>query len=339
MKQEIKLGIIVPMYNVAPYLSRCLHSLANQDIPHEDYEIICINDGSPDNCSAIVRELQIQIPNIILLEQENQGVSMARNNGMAIAKGKYMMPIDPDDYVVPNCLKQVLEQAEQNNLDVLYAAFEIFDANHESIWRTNYEHLVHKVDNGQDGYFAVRGAKVMDPDRSVAILYRMDMLRNYQLNYPQDVPYLEDGLFIGKVFAVANRVGYSNVDFYQRTTRAGSATNSNLFYTDKAIDGFIKAALDVKQFAKENNLSDSQKELVNHLIAKFVILSLSPSSCQYEIKQYISILSKLKTLKINKLNIYGLQMEYKRLSKIYNFSPLFFFFYFPFFKRIKNLVK
>lgn len=333
IKQEIKLSIIVPMYNVAPYVARCLQSLGDQDIPIEEYEIICINDGSPDNCSEVVRGLQKEIPNIIFLEQENQGVSMARNNGIAIAKGKYMMPIDPDDYVVPNCLKQVLDQAEQHNLDILYAAFEIFDANHESIWRTNYEYLVHKVDNGQDGYFAVRGAKVIDPDRSVAMLFKMNLLKKYKLNYPQEVPYLEDGLFVGKVLAVANRVGYSNADFYQRTTRAGSATNSNLFYTKKALDGFIKAAVDIKSFARNNNLSDSQKGLVNHLIAKFVILSLSPSITKSNYIQYFTVIGKLKKLNFNKFETVGLRFLYMRHIKMLNFSKYLFPIYFRIFNR------
>ncbi|MDV7401681.1 glycosyltransferase, partial [Arthrospira platensis SPKY1] len=103
--------------------------------------------------------LQSEFPNIVLINQKNQGVSMARNNALAIAKGTYMMPIDPDDYVVPNCFKRALEQAESHKLDVLYCAFEIFDVNHQSTWRTDYSQLIDRVDSGYDGYFAVRGIK------------------------------------------------------------------------------------------------------------------------------------------------------------------------------------
>lgn len=333
MNKEIQLSIIVPMYNVAPYVERCLKSLAHQDIPIEEYEIICINDGSLDNCSEIVRDLQREIPNIILLEQENKGVSVARNNGLAIAKGKYMMPIDPDDYVVPNCLQYILHKAEQNKLDVLYAAFEIFDKNENSVWRTDYAAIATKTDNGQEGYFAVRGQKIMDPDRSVAILFNMTLLRDYKLNYPQDVPYLEDGLFIGKVFAVAERVGYSNEDFYQRTTRAGSATNSNLFYTKKATDGFIKAVLDVKKFAKENELLHSQKELINHLIAKFVLLAVFPSISKFNLKEYFYILNKMKKNKIYKIETEGLRFIYIKHINIFNFSKLLFPIYIKLYNR------
>ena len=75
------LSVIIPIYKVEPYIERCLRSLLNQDLSKEDYEIICVNDGSPDNCREIVKRLQKEFENIILIDQENQGVSIARNKG------------------------------------------------------------------------------------------------------------------------------------------------------------------------------------------------------------------------------------------------------------------
>ena len=102
------LSIIVPAYKVEGYIERCIRSLEDQDLSKEQYEIIITNDGSPDRCKEIVESLQDEFPNIILINQENQGVSMARNNAMAIAKGKYILPIDPDDYVVPNSFIKII---------------------------------------------------------------------------------------------------------------------------------------------------------------------------------------------------------------------------------------
>jgi glycosyltransferase involved in cell wall biosynthesis len=147
---NIQLSIIIPMYKVAAYVTRCIESLENQDIDKNLYEIICINDGSPDNCQEIVENLQKKYSNIVLLNQENQGVSMARNNGIAIAQGKYILPIDPDDYVMPNCFTSLLSKAYNENLDVLYASFEIFDVNEKVIWRTNYSNLINHVDEQID---------------------------------------------------------------------------------------------------------------------------------------------------------------------------------------------
>ena len=192
----MRLSIIIPAYKVADYIEKCIRSLEDQDIPKSDYEIIVTNDGSPDNSKEIVEKLQQEFNNIMLINQENQGVSMARNNGIAIAKGKYILPIDPDDYVVPNTFKRVLSKADQNDLDVLYLGFEIFDADEKSIWKTDYAIHDTIIYSGVEGYFEARGFEVKDPDRSWAILFKKEMLNKFDITYPKDVPYLEDGLFL-----------------------------------------------------------------------------------------------------------------------------------------------
>ena len=320
--RSIKLSIIVPMYNVAPYVDRCIRSLANQDIPFEDYEIICVNDGSPDNCAEIVTKLQKEIPNIVLINQENQGVSMARNNGLAIAKGKYMMPIDPDDYVVPNCFKRALEQAEFHKLDVLYCAFEIFDVNHQSIWRTDYSSLIDRVDSGYEGCFAVRGTKVQDPDRSWAMLYKMDLLQKYQIEYPKDVPFLEDGLFLGKVFAVAERVGYSDRDFYQRTTRLGSATNSNLNVSDKAIKGYLKSIDSILTFYKSISNSPQATKVINFILSQFILLYLFAFISINDRKKFTYSLDELRKRGCMRLDFNGVAQSHKNYLRVFYLNPL-----------------
>ena len=92
-----RLSIIIPMYNVERYVNKCLLSLEDQDIPMEDYEIICINDGSPDNSREVVIRLQKEFNNIILIDQENQGVSCARNAGINSACGEFVLFIDPPE--------------------------------------------------------------------------------------------------------------------------------------------------------------------------------------------------------------------------------------------------
>ena len=334
-----KLSIIIPAYKVDGYIEKCIRSLENQDMPTNEYEIIVTNDGSPDRCKEIVESLQNEFSNIILINQENQGVSIARNNAIAIAKGEYILPIDPDDFVVPNVLQSVYQNAISRNLDVLYLAFEIFDKKGKSIWETDFSSNDETVFNGVEGYFAPRGLTVRDPDRSWAMLYKREMLQEYAINYPKNVPYLEDGLFIGKVFTVANRVGFLSAKFYQRTTRMGSATNSRLFYSEKAIKGFILAALDIKTFALKSELVEKQKSLVNHLIAKFVILSLSSSMELKFFRRYCSTLKKNKFYGFGKLNSKGLPQPYKRYAQLYNFSPFFLWSYYNLTARYYSLKK
>ena len=316
------------MYKVAAYVTRCIESLQHQDIDPNEYEIICINDGSPDNCQEIVENLQKTYSNIVLINQVNQGVSMARNNGIAIAKGKYILPIDPDDYVVPNTFKRVLDKVMQNDYDVLYLGFEIFDADDKSIWKTNYTKQENKVFTGVEGYFNSRGSAVKDPDRSVAILYQKQLLDKYKIEYPKNVPYLEDGLFLAKVFTVATRVGFDNQIFYQRTTRKGSATNSKLFFSEKAINGFILAINDIKNFAANNKLTTVQQQLVNHVIAKFFLLSITPSASSFKFKEYFKIINILKQAGINNIKTDGLRFHYKKHITFYNFSKFLFPVYF-----------
>jgi glycosyltransferase involved in cell wall biosynthesis len=321
------------MFKVADYINRCIESLESQDIDKNLYEIICINDGSPDNCREIVENLQKKYSNIVLINQENQGVSMARNNGIAIAKGKYILPIDPDDYLVPNTFKRIANLVEADNYDVFYLGFEIFDVNEKSIWKTNYSKQEGETFSGVEGYFEPRGYDVKDPDRSVAILYKKQLLEDYNITYPKDVPYLEDGLFLAKVFAVATKVGFDNEIFYQRTTRIGSATNSQLFHSEKAINGFINAINDLKLFSSIIKLNKQQQYLVNHVLAKFFLLCISPSVFSFKFKQYFKTIKKLKQSGIKNIETDGLRFHYKRHISFYNFSKLFFPFYYRFINK------
>lgn len=134
----MKLSIIVPIYNVAPYLRKCVDSLLAQDI--SDYEIILVDDGSTDDSGAIADEIvrmaignrqwaidnetnrQSSIansPTLHVIHQENAGLSAARNTGIAAAQGDYIIFVDSDDYLQPNVLGALLKQAERDNLDVL----------------------------------------------------------------------------------------------------------------------------------------------------------------------------------------------------------------------------
>jgi glycosyltransferase involved in cell wall biosynthesis len=329
----LRLSIILPVYNVEPYVERCLRSLLEyQNLSASEYEIIVTNDGSPDNSRAVVERLQSEFSNLILINQENQGVSMARNNAIAIAKGRYILPIDPDDYIVPHCLLPALEQAEKNNLDILYCAFEIFDGNGKSVWRTDYSELENRLDDGYEGYFAVRGPKVKDPDRSWAMFYRLDLLQQYQIQYPKDVPMLEDGLFLGLVFSVAQRVGYSDQDFYQRTTRPGSATQSNNWITSKTFKGYLNALNTVEKFQKANHITQKGKQsLPEHIIVKFIILALSAPISQWNFSRYIQNLKKVKKY-IQHVDRSSVKMNYNRMFKMLRFSPVLFFFTYRFLK-------
>lgn len=116
----LRLSFIVPFYNVEPYIEECIRSLYNQDIPWDDYEVICIDDCSPDGSRAIVERLQQEYPTLKLLRTpENLRQGGARNMGLDVAQGNYVWFVDSDDYIKPNCLKALVVQAESEDLDIL----------------------------------------------------------------------------------------------------------------------------------------------------------------------------------------------------------------------------
>ncbi len=321
----MRLSIIVPAYKVEEFIEKCIRSLQEQDVAQTEYEIIVTNDGSPDQSRQIVENLQKEFSNLRLINQENQGVSIARNEAIATAKGKYIMPIDPDDFAEQNMLSQLLHQAESTDLDILVAGFEIFDPQGKSIWQTNYSQLAGKVITGVTGYFASRGKDVRDPDRSWAILYKRKMIQDYAIDYPKGVPFLEDGCFLVKVFSVAQNVGFADSIFYKRTTTEGSATVSGVFYTEKAINGFIAAAVNLRTFSTKNKLSQNQQGLINHGIVKYVLLSLFQNVNLKSIGRFSHIVAKLKAHGIVKLPIQGVVEPYDKYAKYFNVSPYLFF--------------
>jgi glycosyltransferase involved in cell wall biosynthesis len=271
------LSVIVPMYNVEPYVERCIRSLEEQDIPREDYEIICINDGSPDDCRGVVKRLMIEFDNLILIDQENQGVSRARNNGIDKAVGRYIMFIDPDDYVEINSFGRILKKAYEFRIQVFFLGFTKLDENNAVIFRSFDNYKSNHLYSGIDTYRLTRGDGRTDPDRMWAVLFNTEFINNNNLRYLPDVPYLEDGEFIARILCLAERCAFEVSPFYLRTKRQGSATNSKLFHAEKATKGFLLAAGNLKKFQLEKNLSGEQKLFLNQPIVKFVMTALSSS--------------------------------------------------------------
>ncbi len=116
----IRLSFIVPFYNVEPYIEECIRSLYDQDIPKLEYEVICVDDCSPDGSRAIVESLQKEYSTLYLLTTpENLRQGGARNLGLYNARGKYVWFVDSDDTIAPNCLGPMLNIAEKEDLDFL----------------------------------------------------------------------------------------------------------------------------------------------------------------------------------------------------------------------------
>lgn len=136
---EKTLSFVIPLYNSAKWLEKCLYSVLNQDIPESEMEIICINDGSPDNSADLAREIGKEHPSVIVIDQPNQGPSGARNTGMKAATGKYLAFVDPDDFVEPNVYGKLVQQMEDEQLDMLRFNYQIVDENYNHVEKRPFE--------------------------------------------------------------------------------------------------------------------------------------------------------------------------------------------------------
>ena len=114
-----KISVIIPVYNVEKYLSRCLDSIINQTL--SDIEIICINDGSSDNSAEILELYSKNDNRIKIITQENKGLSIARNTGLSEAKGEYVSFIDSDDWISPNFFEKLYTSAVKFDADIAAA--------------------------------------------------------------------------------------------------------------------------------------------------------------------------------------------------------------------------
>ena len=114
----MKLSIIIPVYNVENYIKGTLESIYNQKEDETTFEVIIVNDGTPDNSMLIVEEFKNNHSNLIIINQNNLGLSAARNVGVKNASGKYIWFVDSDDKINPNSISKILEHINQNVVDV-----------------------------------------------------------------------------------------------------------------------------------------------------------------------------------------------------------------------------
>ena len=158
----IRLSIIVPFYNVEKYIEECIRSLYDQDIPQEEYEVICVDDCSPDNSIAVIEDFRLKVGNLKLIRHErNKKLGGARNTGLKEAKGRYVWFVDSDDYIIPNCLKELLTEIEEHDLD--------------------YIHFYHKID--RDGVISEK----VNQSEPTSITTGVDLFFSKEVNWLEQI--------------------------------------------------------------------------------------------------------------------------------------------------------
>ncbi len=217
-----KLSIIVPIYNVDTYLRKCVDSLLNQDI--DNYEIILVDDGSPDACPQICDEYVAAHANIRVVHRENGGLSAARNSGIEVAKGEYIMFVDSDDYIEPNVLKGLLDQVDRDNLDVLRYRLQYVNPQYEVF--NPYKSDPFKGNDYSE--MPTDGVSFLNSRMSTACYAWAFVIKRELLDGCIFTPgiYFEDTDWTPRMLCKAKRVASTNTVVYNYLMREGSITNA-----------------------------------------------------------------------------------------------------------------
>lgn len=198
------LSIIIPIYKVEAFLEKCLISCENQNLSKTDYEIVCVNDGSPDNSLQIAENIASQYSNIKVISRPNGGLSAARNTGLENAVGEYIFFVDSDDWIAPNCLSLIAEILNNERPDVLcICAANVLDGSIRR--RMNYE-----------GYTTVSGPESMKRYSSSCAPFNIvrkkhlddNRIRFYEGIYHEDVEYTPRMRYLAKKVCYINDIIY-----------------------------------------------------------------------------------------------------------------------------------
>lgn len=234
----IKVSVIVPIYKVEKYLNKCIDSILDQTF--KNFELILVNDGSPDRCGAICDECAKNDNRIIVIHKENGGVSAARNAGVEIARGEYIMFVDGDDFLENNCLELLVKASDDGNIDLVAGGYnaidfkplknklistpnELYDGemNTEEFMRCVTDVVMGEGKNGS--VFLVPWAK----------LYKTALVKENCIRFMVGVKHVEDTIF--------------NIEFYQQIKKV-SCIKACIYNYNRAVFGAATRCYEEKYF-------------------------------------------------------------------------------------------
>ena len=227
MECKTKLSIIVPVYNVECYIRDCVESVFLQDLDDNEFEVIIVNDGTKDNSIKVIEDLVCQHKNIVLINQENCGLSVARNNGIAISRGEYILFLDSDDLIIERSLKSLLEKAIETQADIVVADY-IEKNNAEIVALKNTQSLYNSVNvSFQEKTGKEMFIEYLHPSQCYVWrnLYKTEFLIKNNIKFISGVRY-EDIPFTNECFIVAQKCIRSTQLLYIYRRRSGAITSS-----------------------------------------------------------------------------------------------------------------
>lgn len=249
----VKVSVIVPVYNVEPYLDKCLNGLVNQTL--KDIEIIVVNDGATDNSQSIIDEYVKKHDNVIGLMKKNGGLSDARNYGIPYAKGEYIGFIDSDDFVEYDMFEILYNKAKEDDADIV---------------ECNLRHTFSDSEDIEIGKEIYDKKEMIMFGRSVVWnkIYKREWLVNTKVLFPKGLIY-EDVNFFVKLVPFVNKYSYvepASIHYVQRET---SINNKSSLKTLQILDILD----DILDFYKENKFYDEYRDALEFLFTRILLCS------------------------------------------------------------------
>lgn len=298
------ISVVVPVYNVQKYIARCMDSLVGQTF-QGPYEIIVIDDGSTDDSIKIVEEYQKSYSNILVHHQENGGLSVARNKGVQLATGKYIIFVDSDDSLRLDALQLLYDEMAENDLDLV-----IFE--HKGIYEEecsgeeiskNQNITMHQIMPGEAVLERI-GLELITEYNASACRYmiRRNILLNYQLTFYPSILH-EDELFTPQLLYVCQRIKHIDEFLYMRYIHAGSImTSANVARKMNGLYTVILNLIDWKnQIEAKKELDRAIRKIIQIHYQNYFRFYYSDKQLQTEKKEQADKLRK--TAKANKIHM------------------------------------
>lgn len=322
-----KISAIIPAYNVEKYVEKTLKSLIDQTF--YDFEAIIINDGSTDNTEKIIKEV-LQDANFQwkLINQENQGVSAARNRGIIESKGEYICFLDADDYYHPSFLEKMYNKAKENNYDAVFCNYSYV---HES-GKTIREPKQAKE------YFGVEltGEEVLKQILyghvyiwTASYICKKKLLNEHNILFTKGCTHGEDQEFWMKVFFHAMLVNSVTETLVYYVQRKGSAVNANSL---KHFN-YVGAMKRVEKYLERQKANSEILSLMKTKKIPQSYVSCFASLSRGENKEFILRVVKNKKIKGHLLAYQPESLKEKIKLKVLLYFPRLFYFYY---NKIKN---
>ena len=276
-----KISIIVPVYNTEKFLTKCLNSLINQTL--NDIEIICINDGSTDNCQQILEKFANKDKRIHIINLINSGPSIARNIGIKKAKGEYLGFVDSDDWVDLNFFEKLYISAKKYDADIAVAGIKRV---RKYKWKYHIKFSKEKVITEINEKF--RKCDVPDKCYPVNKIYKLSELQKQNINFEPNV-YYEDRLFTAQVLINLKTLVTVSDTYYNYWTNPNSIVKTK---SKKKSEDSKYTKEKLMKYLKENNIN------LDHYftqLKKFKFFGLTVLKIKYyKYKKEFIILNQIK---------------------------------------------